>query len=518
WFAAAVLFGSMVSGMAVLGDDPPAGPKADPKAKAADKPPPDADITKDVRAWNSDKFASPPTQFRQGHTTPRQLDPKAITKKTDGFAVQLPSGAPIPTPSVCDGKVFVSGGFHSREFYCLDAKTGALVWAIDLDDDGPTAAACADGVCVFNTESCTLFAVDAKTGQHLWSHWLGDPLTSTPTIANGVVYTSYPAMGGGGMPNQGPNANAKPAPAADKAHPPCSHVLVALELKTGKILWQRWLDSDVMTAPVAVDKEVYAASFSGVVYRFNQADGEILSAVRTRATSAPTVVGKNVYFTRRTDDGKSCKEAVNTVDRGSNAVLATGEPREAVWLDVRVQQGGNFAAAAQKLDAGNGFGGGAPMQANPKAAEGNVGYGNVSSMQAFQGSRVLSMGGRNFNCMGDAVICTDPASGKESWAVKLEGDLKKEGGFLGAPPAAAGNSLIVTTLKGDVLQLDPANGKVLKKWPTGSPIRFQAAVDGGRVYVGTQDGKLICIDTGDPTLTGWPCWGGNPAHTGVAAK
>ena len=72
----------------------------------------------------------------------------------------------------------------------------------------------------------------------------------------------------------------------------------------------------------------------------------------------------------------------------------------------------------------------------------------------------------------------------------------------------------MTTLKGDVLRMD-ADGKVVKTWETKSPTRFQAAVEGGRIYVGTQDGKLICIDTGDKSLTGWPCWGGNPQHTGV---
>ena len=87
-------------------------------------------------------------------------------------------------------------------------------------------------------------------------------------------------------------------------------------------------------------------------------------------------------------------------------------------------------------------------------------------------------------------------------------------GGRGAPPAAAGGHLVMTTLKGDVLRLDAA-GKVVKTWETKSASRFQPAVDGGRVFVGTQDGKLICINTGDATLTGWPCWGGNPQHTGV---
>jgi outer membrane protein assembly factor BamB len=292
--------------------------------------------------------------------------------------------------------------------------------------------------------------------------------------------------------------------------------LATEELKTGKILWQRWIDSEVMSSPVAVDKELYFASFGGVVYRLNQKDGEILSAMRTRATSAPVVVGKDVFFSRRLDrGGAACpQEAQTTVSRDNNAVVNATRPKDAVYLDEKVQRGTAQAMEALALDAGNGFSAGAPAQANPGAAWGNVGQGNVSSMQAFQGSRVLHVGGKNYSCMGDQVVCNDPKTGQELWSYKLDGDLKKQGGFLGAPPAAAGGHLILTTLKGDVLRMDTA-GKVVKSWETKSPTRFQAAVEGGRIYVGTQDGKLICIDVGDKTLTGWSCWGGNPAHTGV---
>src|SRR5438094_3287910 len=195
-YAALAVYGVLFAGLAVAGGE---SPPVAPMPKVVPEAPPDKDITAEAKDWNSAKFASPPTKFREGHVTPRKFDAKAIAKTPAGFTIQLPSGAPVPTPTVYRGKVYVSGGFHSKEFYCFDAATGALVWAIDLDDDGPTAAVCEDGVVVFNTESCTLFAVDADTGKLLWSHWLGDPLTSTPTIANGVVFTSYPAGGGGGQ-------------------------------------------------------------------------------------------------------------------------------------------------------------------------------------------------------------------------------------------------------------------------------------------------------------------------------
>ena len=503
-YAAAAALAVLAAGLLALhGAEPkPADKPAPPDDKAAKADAP-TDILATVKEWNSDKFASPPTEFRQGSATTRPLDEKATTATKDGFVIQLPSGAPVPTPSVYKGKLYVSGGFHGREYYCFDAQTGKPVWAVNLDDDGPSSAACQDGVILFNTESCTIFALDAETGKQLWSLFLGDPLTNTPTIANGKVFTAYPALGAA-------QAN------AGKAPPPCSHALAAFDLKTGKILWQRWIDSDVMSAPVAVDKELYVTSFGGTVYKLNQEDGTVLSAVRSRATSAPVVVGDQVYLTRRADDGNG--PAGETVAADSRTELKeehAGDTKDAPYLDKDVQAHANLKQTALGLDAGNGFAGGAPAAANPTAAYANIGQGNVSSMQAFQGSRILNYRDANFNCMGDEIVRTDPATGKRKWAVKLDGDLKKEGGHLASPPAAAGGQLFLTTLKGEVLRVDPEDGKITARYGVDAPVRYQPAVEGGRIYVGTESGKVVCLDAGDKKFTGWPCWGGNAAHTGA---
>jgi outer membrane protein assembly factor BamB len=145
--------------------------KADSKAAT--------DFTEKAREMNSDKYAAPPTKFRTGNVTPRSLDADKIKAEGTGFRIDLPSSAPIPTPTVYRKKLYVSGGFHSKEFYCFDAASGKCVWGRSLDDDGPTSAVCDEGVTVFNTESCTIFGLDADSGKLLWSHWLGDPLTSS---------------------------------------------------------------------------------------------------------------------------------------------------------------------------------------------------------------------------------------------------------------------------------------------------------------------------------------------------
>ena len=85
------------------------------------------DILQKARDWQAAPNPKPPTEFRAGHVTPRKLSKDALQAKPGGFEITLPSSAPVTTPTVYDGKVFSSGGFHSKEFYAVDAKTGQLV-------------------------------------------------------------------------------------------------------------------------------------------------------------------------------------------------------------------------------------------------------------------------------------------------------------------------------------------------------------------------------------------------------
>ncbi len=517
----------------------------DVKDKDKDKKEPEkADITAKVREINSDKYVAPPTQFRAGHVNAKALDAKAIKKTDAGFTIQLPSGAPIPTPTVYKNKLFVSGGFSTKEYFCFNADDGKFVWGMSLDDDGPTSAVCGDDIVVFNTESCTIFALDANTGKQIWSFFLGDPLTSTPTIADGKVFTSYPANAGGGaanvkpgtlnkiknklklpgkaapaaevQPAQEPKAEAAQEPAKQaggKLHAHASHAFICLDLKTGKILWQKWIDSDVMSAPVAVDDEVYATTFAGTVYKFKQKDGDIVSAHRSRATSAPVVVGKNVYMTQRADNGKDekCAEEIAGLDRDKGTQIFAAAKREAIYLDGKAQAKSVLGGKAKLLDAANAL---APMMGGT-AGYANIGQGSVSAMQGFMGSRILHYKNANYNTMGDELVNTDPKDGKIRWKVKLKGDLAKLGGHLAAAPAFAGGQLFLATVEGEVLQVDPEKGGVTKSHKVGSQVRSQPAIEGGRIYVGTQDGKVVCINTGDARYTGWPTWGANMAHTNL---
>lgn len=464
------------------------------------------DVLAEVLAHHHETKAPPPTVFRRGHVASMSLPAEAIVKSEGSFRVRLPSGAPIVTPTVHGDLVVVSGGFRSQEMYAFRARDGDLAWALRLDDDGPSNAACDEGVCVFNTESCTIYGVEAATGRLLWSWYLGDPLMSAPTVAGGLAFSAYPAHGG-----------ASRAPGEDRPAPEgVSHALAAFDLRTGELRWARWIDADVISAPVVVADAVYAASFGGTLYKMDAASGEILAARRARATSAPTLVDGALYFSRRADaEGEVVRESIARSARKQDAPAQESAARPAEYLTYDFQDDTAYGEMSVSLDAANGFSGGAPAAANTTAAMQLLGRRTVHGLQEYQGSWVLGLGAANFASMGDALVSFDRHSGAERWSVPLPGDLQRLGGALAAPPAAAGGRLVLATLVGELLVVSPEDGAVDRRIVVGAPMRTQPVVDRGWIYAGTADGQLVAFDTGEPTMTGWTTWGANAARTGA---
>ncbi len=462
------------------------------------------DILPQILALNSFERFKPKKEFRKGHVTVASLD-KYIQKTPEGYCIQLSSQTNIPTPAVVNGNLFLSGGFGSKQYYSFDASNGQLKWAINLDDDGPSSPAIEDGIIVFNTESCTIFACDLLTGNQIWSWWLGDPLMSMPTIANGIVYTSYPAR------YEGSAVTTTKDTANNQLTIFPTHVLIAFDLKTGGILWQKWIDSDIMSAPVAKNDLLYVTTFSGALYKIKQKTGDILEAKAIRATSAPVFDRNNELIVSRRTDKESDSVASESIIMGT-AVTRSLYKKDAYYLDNKVQVVSDLKAEATKMDAGNGFTSGAPVSANSGAAYMNIGQSNVASLQSFQGSRALYQNGYLFNTMGDEIVCTD-SSGKVSWKYALDGDLKKQGGFMGTPPVYANGHIIIATLSGEVLIMDAKAGTIIKKYVIKDPVRYQPIAVKGWIYVTTVNSKLYAINTGNPAITGWNMWGGNAART-----
>jgi len=409
-----------------------------------------------------------------------------------GWRVRLPGNHPLATPAVVDGMVFIGGGFGSYEFYAFDARTGEARWAIKVSDDGPTAAVVAEGVVAFNTESCTLFVVDAKSGRMLWSKWLGDPLMSQPAIADGKVFMAFPD-------NRG------------------QHQLVALGLKDGVEQWRAPIAGDIISAPIVDGRGLYLATLDGTVYRYNLSNGALVWQKPFLATSAPWIYKEQIFVSKR-EPGQAARpvEGVARMEVAGGKQNQEGgswRKRAAQWLDADVQGRSRYAGAQKSNDSAVGFST-APSTAKLGQAAGNIGQSTVQGAWEYQGSRPCVANGRLFLTQGDQVVAMDPDSGKEIWSKDLSGVLKEVGGHLGAPPSPAGDKLYVATVDGTVLVLAQQNGKVVDTIAVKSAMRFQPAVQDGRLVAGTVDGQLISVQLDDAAATGWAMWGGSPAHNG----
>lgn len=232
------------------------------------------DVTELVRAQNAAGH-EPPLPTRRGRLARLGVHP--TVRRTDrGFVARLPGATSVPSPAFHRGQV-LAGGFGTYDVHAFDATTGRARWSARLSDDGPTDPACEDGICVFNTYSCTIFGVEAETGKHLWSWYLGSPQLATPVVLGGTVYTSYPDSSG-------------PSDAR--------YVLAAFDLATGKPSWRRWIDAEVNATPVAHGDRVVVATQVGTLYQFAAADGAVLAAHRNRVASPPVVTADGLYFAR----------------------------------------------------------------------------------------------------------------------------------------------------------------------------------------------------------------------------
>ena len=525
--SAAVLLGAMQAGIAWGGDGPVAGP-----------PPAAEDIREQVTLQNSDFFAPPPSPTQPAKAErflPRNF--KIQAKMPSRIRVRLPGNQALLTPAVARGKVFVGGGFDSHEFYCLAADTGRPIWGTRLPDNGPSAPAYEDGTLIFSTESCTLYVLDASSGNCLWATWLGSTLITAPCIAGNRVLVCYPAAASG-----------------EKAVP-TNFVFAARDLRTGKPLWQRWIDETVISAPVVGGDDVYLTTFAGTLYGFRLSDGEVDLARRCRATSAPLVCDDAVYVSRRVDDtdGKMPLECVAGLDRRTGEPIFASPARNAIYLAepaLRSRLSRQLRAETRRAAAGS-----APSQAGrspfrlvawkkkkivsrdpndpdyepgggpPEVADTRpesiklVGRSGPLELQRFDGSRLTALGGNLFNCMGDDLLSVDPRTGKMRWSLPLErAEADDRSETVALPPAAAAGRLFIATRAGQLLKVRPRDGNIDGRLELDARPSTQPVIDEGRIVIGTVSGELIVLNGSDPTLTGWNQWGGNAVHSNVGVQ
>ena len=498
-----VLFGAVLSlfVVALLFAQPRRAATTDvkPDSKTAPSPKPPAEVQINLDKALEVKIPEPSAALR--------ATPFKTPDGKGGWVIRIPGGHAIATPAYSDGMIFVGGGYGSHEFYAFDGQTGAVVWRAKTSDDGPSAAVVENGYVAFNTESCTVVVCQAKTGKVVWQEWLGDPLMSQPAISNGRLYIAYP---GGQRGHKTANAHNGTSTAASRT----GHRLLCADLKTGRHLWEQEITADVISAPVVSGDQVLFTCFDGTSFCINAISGSVAWTKNNAGTSAPLIANGEVVLTQKEQRDGEDYEGLQRVDlrRGQQKegkLMAAGKAK---YLGQNKGGGVGISKEAQgAADAAVGFSS-APPAAKLDAANQHLGINTVVGGWAYQGSRAAHKGGQMMNAQGRFINSVRMTDGNLAWRAEVNGTNIDIDSQVFSPPALGEQNMYLSSSEGHIVSIRQKDGQVGFIYSTRKPVAFQPALAKGNVYVGTVNGLLICLKTGELDADGWYAWGGNAQH------
>lgn len=262
------------------------------------------------------------------------------------------------------------------------------------------------------------------------------------------------------------------------AHPAeKGQMLSAYRVKDGAPVWSHWIGSEVLAAPVVSGDAVYVATIEGWTFRFARADGRLRWMKPLRATTAPWIAGDELYVTRRGAGGAKEQQIVVEAETGK------------VLREHAVSRG----AYAWDVPA------------------------DTSDWQrvwAFEGSRPVVDRGVRYVAMGGEIHATDARTGEALWHRRYPG--KADQRALSSV-AVAGSNIVFATRDGKLFGLDIDTGYTLWSYDLGMRVIAEPIIAKGWVYASTEDGHIVALNIADPTLDGWHMFGGNPHHNGLVA-
>jgi outer membrane protein assembly factor BamB len=259
--------------------------------------------------------------------------------------------------------------------------------------------------------------------------------------------------------------------------------VVAMDPQTGKKIWEKMLGAPVRASPTAAGDRVFVITLDGRFYCLAGADGGELWSVRglpqqasLLTNASPAVEGEIVVVPYPSGELVALKVADGT----------------AVWSEslTRTRTTSQVSSMSDT--------------ARPAIFQGTVyavGHaGRMVATQSATGERLWSLnvpGTQAPWVAGDSVFVVDTAgqlmaisrtAGKVQWTVQLPGG----GSWSG--PTLAGGTLWLASAGGKLVGVEAITGRVVVEKDLGDPVYIAPVVAQGRMYVLTDEAKLIALN------------------------
>lgn len=322
-------------------------------------------------------------------------------------------------------------------------KAPKLLWTYEAGDAIESSAAIAGGAAYFGVSNGEVHAVDMQTGKLRWKYKASEAMgESSPAVHAGIVYIGD-LMGS----------------------------IHAIDAATGKAKWTMKTGGEIKSSPVVAEGKVLIGSYDGILYAVDAATGKLAWQVKTKAQvhATPAVVNGLAFIS-------GCDGVLRAIR------IANGQQAYEVTI-------GSYTGASA-------------------AIEGQVAYFGTFDNQVLAADlprrRILwryehpqrkfpyyataaVMNGRVYVGGRDKILhALDAKTGKEVWSFAAKARIDS------SPVITSDGRIFFGSNDGNVYALDTA-GKEVWKFTAGAPVSASPAMDGNRLVIGSQDGRLYCF-------------------------
>jgi outer membrane protein assembly factor BamB len=242
-----------------------------------------------------------------------------IWKRYAGGNIQADYSACVilhSSPIVVGDRLYV--GALDNNTYCLNANNGNVEWTFTTNGQITSTPAVADGVVYITSQeprSGVLYALDATNGALIWRvdlpyyQW-GKDMMSSPSVGEGMVFAASNKQAYYGI-----NATTgkilwayndtqasefiicSPVYDNGKVYLIDEFFTVCVDARSGKTLWSTFLGAELYISPTYADGKLYSISDERGLYVVNATDGEKLCyvAIPSNTWSAPTLYEGKLY-------------------------------------------------------------------------------------------------------------------------------------------------------------------------------------------------------------------------------
>ena len=266
----------------------------------------------------------------------------------------------------------------------------------------------------------------------------------------------------------------------------------ALDVADGAELWRRSMEAPMTGSPTIKDGRAYVSSNNNEVFALDIETGRILWSDQAIAESA-RVLGS--------PSSAAVEDIVITPYSSGEIIAYLAANGRRLWNEA-LSRPGRFTPISSINDIASRpvIGGGLVFAANQSgvmaAIDGRTG--SRVWVQPIGSTSAPTLAGNFIFISGTdgRVACIAANSGDVYWVSELprfEKAKKKKGRIAYAGPILASNQVIVASSRGELISLSPQTGEVIDTIKLGDPVYIEPISAGDKVFVLTDDARLIAI-------------------------